>query len=106
MRKQTSTDFFVPSLDTKIVSTGQYDHNVFACGSQIENMFYSENNSSKLCTEGAIRNLMNVLDCFIHDMDLFWNILTSPLHLILHALDESSVPKAVQICGSECVSIK
>jgi hypothetical protein len=57
--------------DTRIASTEQHDDDVFVSGSRIENIFYSENNSSKLCAEGAIRNLMNVLHCSNHDMDLF-----------------------------------
>jgi hypothetical protein len=62
-RKQKSTDFYTPSSGKKIVSTEQcqnYRSDLQHC---TENMFYSEENSYKLCAEGAIGNLMNVLDC-------------------------------------------
>jgi hypothetical protein len=104
-KKQKSTDFFEPSSDTRIASTKKDDHDVLASGSRIEHIFYSENNSFKLCAEGAIRNLW-ILHCSNHDMDLFGNIVTSPLHSILQALDESFVPKAVQNFGGEWDSIK
>jgi hypothetical protein len=57
--------------------------------------FYCEKNSSKLCAEGAIGNLMNILDCSKNDMEQFWDIVKSPVHLILQTLGESSVTKVV-----------
>ena len=69
-------------------------------------MFYSENNSSKLCAEGAIGNLMNVLHCPQNEVKQFWDIVQSPMHLILQTLGESSVPKAVLKSGGECDSIQ
>jgi hypothetical protein len=71
-----------------------------------ENMFYSEKNSSKLCAEGAIGNLMNVLYCPENEVEQFWYIVQSPVQLILQTLDESSVPKAVLKSGGECDSIQ
>jgi hypothetical protein len=67
-------------------------------------MFYSEKNSSKLCAEGAIGNLMNVLHCPQNEVKQFWDIVQSPMHLILKTLGESSVPKAVLKSGGECDS--
>jgi hypothetical protein len=58
-------------------------------------MFYSEKNSSKLCTEGAIGNLMNVLHCPQNEVKQFWYIVQLPVYLILQTLGELSVPKAV-----------
>ncbi len=49
-------------------------------------MFYSEKNSSKLCTEGAIGNLMNVLHCSENKVKQFWDIVQLPVHLILQIL--------------------
>ncbi len=71
-------------------------------------MFYSEKNSSnsKLCAEGAIGNLMNVLHCPKNELKQFWDIVQSPVHLILQTLGESSVPKAVVKSGGECDSIQ
>jgi hypothetical protein len=71
-----------------------------------ENMLYSEKNSSKLCAEGAIGNLMNVLHCPEDEVKQFWDIVQSPVHLILQTLGESSVPKAVLKSGGECDSIE
>jgi hypothetical protein len=69
-------------------------------------VFYSEENSSKLCAEGAIGNLMNVLHCPQNEVKQFWDIVQSPMHLILQTLGESSVPKAVVKNGGECDSIQ
>ncbi len=100
-RKRKSTDFFVPLPDTKIASTELSNDDDIVTGSQVENMFYSVENLSKLCAEGAIGNLMNVLHCSKQDIDLFWSIVTSPVQSILHALNEKHVPKAVQRGGIE-----
>jgi hypothetical protein len=69
-------------------------------------MFYSENNSLKLSAEGAIGNLMNVLHCPEDEVKQFWDIVQSPVHLILQTLGESSVPKAVLKSGGDCDSIQ
>jgi hypothetical protein len=69
-------------------------------------MFYSEKNSSKLCAEGVIGNLMNVLYCSENEVKRFWDIVQLPVHLILQTLGESSVPKAVLKSGGECDSIQ
>ncbi len=69
-------------------------------------MFYSEKNSSKLCTEGAIGNLMNVLHCLQNEVKQFWDIVQSPVHLILQTLGEASVPEAVLKSVGECDSIQ
>jgi hypothetical protein len=59
------------------------------------NMFHSRENLCKLCARGAVRNLMNVLHCSPEDMTSFWNLATSPLHLIQQSLNEVQVPRAV-----------
>jgi hypothetical protein len=58
-------------------------------------MFYSEKNSYKLCAEGVIENLMNVLHCSENEVKQFWDIVQLPVHLILQTSGESSIPKAV-----------
>ncbi len=62
-----------------------------------KNKFYLVKNSFKLCAEGAIGNLMNVLHCHEIEVNQFWAIVQSPMHLILETLNESSVPKAVKV---------
>ncbi len=52
-------------------------------------------NTTKLCAEGAIGNLMNVLHCNEIEVNQFWSIVQSPIHLIQTTLGESAVPKAV-----------
>jgi hypothetical protein len=69
-------------------------------------MFYSKKNSSKLCAEGAIGALMNVLHCPQNEVKQFWGIVQSPMHLILQTLGKSSVPKAVLKSGGKCDSIQ
>ncbi len=43
---------------------------------QMENRFYSEDNLLKLCAEGAVRNLMNMLHCLRAELDTFWEMAT------------------------------
>jgi hypothetical protein len=69
-------------------------------------MFYSEKYSSKLCAEGAIGNLMNVLHCPDDEVKHLWDIVQLPVHLIQQTLGESSVPRAVLKSGGECDSIQ
>jgi hypothetical protein len=105
-RKQKSTDFYTPPSGKKIASTEQcqnYRSDLQRC---TENMFYSEKNSSKLCTVGAIGNLMNVLHCPQNEVKQFWDIVQLPVYLILQTLGESSVPKVVLQSGGECDSIQ
>ncbi len=58
-------------------------------------MFYSKENLGKLCAEGAIRNLMNVLHCSHADMTSFWTLATSSLHSILASFNEVQLPRAI-----------
>jgi hypothetical protein len=62
-RKQKSTDFYTPPSGKKMASTEQHQYDKSDLQCCTENMFYSEKSSSKLCAEGAIGNLMNVLYC-------------------------------------------
>ena len=41
---------------------------------EIQNKFYSSNNSAKLCAEGALVNLMDSLGCSEGDIKVFWDI--------------------------------
>jgi hypothetical protein len=93
-RKQKPTDFYNPPSGKKIASTEQCHHNRSVLKGCIENIFYCEKNASKFCAEGAIGNLMNILNCSKNDIEQFCDIVTSPVHLILQTLGESSVPKS------------
>ncbi len=60
-----------------------------------ENMFFSDENSSKLCTKGAIQNLLNMLHFLPEDMNFLGELATSDLFTLMKSLRESFVPKAV-----------
>ncbi len=70
IRKQKSKDFFCEMPQAKRGKPPPV---------QMKNMFYSEENSSKLCAEGAIRNLMNMLHFLPEAMDIFWELTISNL---------------------------
>jgi hypothetical protein len=64
-------------------------------------------NTTKMCAEGAIGNLMNVLHCDEIEVNQFWSIVQSPIHLIQTTLGEPLMPKAVLKKSSrECDSIQ
>jgi hypothetical protein len=51
-------------------------------------MFYSDENLSKLCTKGAIQNLLNMLHFLPEEMILFWELATSDLVTLMKSLNE------------------
>jgi hypothetical protein len=62
---------------------------------QVKNMFFSDKNLSKLCTEGAIQNLLSMLHFLPEDMNIFLELATSDLFTLMKSLNESYVPKDV-----------
>jgi hypothetical protein len=77
-RKQKSNRFLYHLSGKKIALTEQcqnYRSDMQYC---TKNMFFSKKNSSKLCSEGAIGNLMNVLHCPENEMIHFWDIVQLP----------------------------
>ncbi len=66
-RKRKSTEFFCEIPQTKRGKPPP---------GQMKNMFYSDENSSKLCAEGAIQNLLNMLHFLPKDMNIFWKLAT------------------------------
>ncbi len=63
-RKRKSTDFFCEIPQTKRGKPPP---------GQMKNMFFSNGNSSKLCAEGAIQNLLSMLHFSREDMNIFGN---------------------------------
>jgi hypothetical protein len=61
------------------------------------NKFFSSDNNSKLCAEGALKNLLYMLKMNAQDIEEFWTLVTLPLSTISDSLQED-VPKAV--CNS------
>ncbi len=86
-RKHKSTDFFCEIPQTK---RGKPQ----ATSWQNEKHVFSNENLSKLCVEGAIQNLLNMLHFLPEDMNIFWELATSDLISLMKSLNESFVPKA------------
>ncbi len=61
---------------------------------RMRNMFFYQN-LSKLCAEGAIQNLLNMLHFLPEDMIFGGELATSDLFTLMKSLNESFVPKAV-----------
>ncbi len=85
-RKKKLTDFFCEIPQTKRGKPPP---------GQMKNMLFSDENSSKLCAEGAIQNLLNMLHFLPEDMNIFRELATSDLFTLMKLLNESFVPKAV-----------
>jgi hypothetical protein len=77
---------------------------------QMENRFYSEDNLSKLCAEGAVRNLMNMLHCLRDKLDTFLEMATMSVQETQFALKDllykKKVPNGVIKGNLEVDSIK
>ncbi len=82
-RKHKSTDFFCEIPQTKRGKPPP---------GQMKNTFFSNENSSKLCAEGVIQNLLNMLHFLPEDMNIFQELATSDLLTLMTSLNESHVP--------------
>ncbi len=92
-RKRKPTEFFLPQPDANISSSMQSDENM-STEDEIQNKFYSYNNSAKLCAEGALVNLMDGLGCSEEDIKVFWDIVwDQSLQSVCAKLKETFVPK-------------
>jgi len=56
--------------------------------------YYSLENTSKFCAEGSVKNLLYMLRLSEHDVTMFWDLATAPLHSISECLCDV-VPKIV-----------
>jgi hypothetical protein len=65
---------------------------------QMENRFYSEDNLSKLCAVGAVRNLMNMLHCLRDKLNTFWEMATMSVQETQFARKDLLNNKKVPIC--------
>ncbi len=50
--------------------------------------YYSLENTSKFCTEGSVKNLLHMLRLSEHDFNVFWDLVTAPLHSISECLGD------------------
>ncbi len=95
-RKRKRTEFYMDKPIKKHMKTEQSELEV-----QMENRIYSEDNLSKLCAEGAVRNLMNMLHCSRSrdESDTFWEMTTMSVRETQFALKdllhEKKVPNSV-----------
>jgi hypothetical protein len=61
----------------------------------MKNMFFSDDNLSKLCAKGAIQNLLKKLHFLPVDMIFWGESAISDLFTLMKSLNESLVPRAV-----------
>jgi hypothetical protein len=54
----------------------------------LKNRFYSDDNLSQLCAEGAVRNLMNMLHCLRAELDSFGEMATMSVQETQFALKD------------------
>ncbi len=67
--------------------------------------YYSLENTSKFCADGVVKNLLNVWTLSEHDVCMFWDLATAPLHSISKHLYDV-VPKIVWNHFSQVNSIE
>ncbi len=73
-RRHKSTDFLCEVPHTKRRMNKKSDGLLKPPHGQMKNMFHSKENSSKLCAEGAIQNLMNTLHYSTDNINIFLGI--------------------------------
>jgi hypothetical protein len=111
-RKQKPTEFYMDKPIKKHMKTEKSELKTekSRLEVQIENRFYSKDNLSKLCAEGAVRNLMNMLHCSKEELETFWEMATMSVQETQFALKEllnkKKVPKGVMKGNLEGNSIE
>jgi hypothetical protein len=100
-RKQKPTEFYMDKPIKKHMKTEKSELKTEKSEPevQIEIRFYSEDNLSKLCAEGAFRNLMNMLHCSKDKLETFLEMATMSVEetqfALKELLNEKKVPKGV-----------
>ncbi len=111
-RKQKPTEFYMAKPIKKHMKTEKSELKTEKSEPevQIENRFYSEDNLSTLCAEGAVRNLMNMLHCSKDELETFWKMATMSVQetqfALKELLNEKKVPKGVMKGNLEVDSIE
>jgi hypothetical protein len=62
LTKQISVDFLAPMTEEEIVHESQPDDRHICADGQVTNIFFNPDNFSKQCAQGAIANLLNMLE--------------------------------------------
>jgi hypothetical protein len=74
VRKRKAPDFFVPidaEAAEEIIHEAAPDDRLISTDGQLTNIFYNAENNSKKCAQGAIANLLHMLQCSKEQLDLF-----------------------------------
>ncbi len=104
-RKQKPTDFYIDEPIKKHMKA-----KASALEVQMENRFYSEDYLSKLCAEGAVRNMMIMLHCSRDELDTFWEMATMSVQetqfVLKDLLNNKTVPNGVIKGNLEADSIE
>ena len=98
VRTRQATDFFVPidaEAAEETIHDAQPDDRLICTDGQLTNLFFNADNSSKQCAQGAVANLLNMLQCSKEDLDLFWHLANSDVDVLEKQLCQQ-VPKIVQ----------
>jgi hypothetical protein len=95
LRKRKATDFFAPMASEEIVHESEPDVRLICADGQVENIYFNPDNFSKQCAQGAIANLLNMLQCSKEQLDLFWDLANSVVDVLEKQLCQK-VPKKVQ----------
>jgi hypothetical protein len=77
LRKRKATAFFAPMAAEEIVHKSQPDDKLTCTDGQVINIFFNPDNFSKQCAQGAIANLLNMLQCSKEELDLFLRLANS-----------------------------
>jgi len=99
-RKRKETDFLHIEMNKWQGSHRDYQMNYCKLPTLFlskRNMFFSAENNSKLCAEGAVKNLLCVLKFTGEQIEEYWDIVTLPLSLISDSLQQE-IPRSV--CNS------
>jgi hypothetical protein len=95
LTKRKATDFFSPMAAEEIVHESEPDVRLICADGQVNNIFFNRDNISKQCAQGAIANLLNMLQCSKEELEIFWHLANSDEHVIEKQLREQ-VPTKVK----------
>jgi hypothetical protein len=91
-QKRIKTDFFHHHKNQRYQTTANDeklgDKQTLSEG-LVSIQYYSLENTSKICAEGSVKNLLNMLRLSEHDVNVFWDLATAPLHSISERLREA-----------------
>ncbi len=79
----------------EIVQESEPDGRLICADGQLKNIFFNPDNFSKQCAQGAIANLLNMLQCSKEELDLFWHLANSDEDVIEKQLRDE-VPTKVR----------